>query len=57
MPRVTIQQFRTLLAGHAAPGALARAYREITRRPELATGMRAAGWAEWPEATSPVPNV
>ena len=56
MPRVTIQQFRTLLAGHAGPGALARAYREITRRPDLVAGMRAAGWAEWPDATSPAPN-
>lgn len=56
MPRVTIQQFRTTLASHTRPGALVRAYREITRRPDLVAGMRAAGWAEWPDATPPVPN-
>ena len=56
MPRVTIQQFRATLAGRAASGALVRAYREITLRPDLVAGMRAAGWAEWPDATSPVPN-
>lgn len=47
MPRPTIQQFRATLAGRAEPGALVRAYREITRRPELATGAGFAGWGDW----------
>ncbi|HYH79237.1 MAG TPA: hypothetical protein VEX86_05555 [Longimicrobium sp.] len=55
MPRITIQQFRALLAGRANPGALVRAYRELAHRPELAASVRAAGWAEWPQAVSPVP--
>jgi hypothetical protein len=49
MPKITIQQFRAMMTGHTTPGTLVRAYREITRRPELVAGMRAAGWAEWPQ--------
>jgi hypothetical protein len=56
MTRITIQQFRTMLSARANPGALVRAYRELARRPELVAGMRAAGWAEWPDVASPAPN-
>lgn len=56
MPKITIQQFRAMMTGHTGPGTLVRAYREITRRPELVAGMRAAGWAEWPETALPAPN-
>ena len=47
MPRITIQHFRAMLAGRAGPDADARAYREITRRPEAAAGMLAKGWPVW----------
>ena len=56
MPKITIQQFRATLAGRSQASPVVRAYREITRRPDLAAGMRAAGWAEWPSAASPAPN-
>ncbi|HSU12611.1 hypothetical protein [Longimicrobium sp.] len=56
MPRISIQQFRASLAGHAEPGALVRAYREIARRPELATGARVMGWSVWPPDVSAEAN-
>lgn len=56
MTRITIQQFRNLLSSRAEPGTVARAYREITRRPDLVAGIRAAGWAEWPDVATPAPN-
>ena len=52
MPRLTIQQFRALLAAGAGDGVLVRAYRELARRPEAATTMRATEWAAWPAAVT-----
>ncbi|HSU12612.1 hypothetical protein [Longimicrobium sp.] len=52
MPRISIQQFRARIIDRSEPGALLRAYREITRRPDLATGMQAAEWAAWPSAVA-----
>ena len=56
MTRITIQQFRTMMTGRANPTMLARAYRELARRPELVAGTRAAGWAEWPQLDSSPSN-
>ena len=47
MPRLTIQQFRATLDGRTDAGTLVRAYREITRQPELAVGAGFAGWGDW----------
>lgn len=52
MPRITIHQFRALLAGVPGRGAIVHAYRELARRPGLATEMRAAGWVAWPDGAS-----
>jgi hypothetical protein len=53
MHRVTIQQFRAALAGRSNPGALVRAYRELTRRPDLAKGVVYSEWAMWTRANVP----
>jgi hypothetical protein len=53
MPRVSIQQFRAALAGRS-PGTLARAYRELTRRPDLAKGAVFSDWPVWSQNDSPV---
>lgn len=55
MPRLTIQQFRATLTATAGDGVMVRAYRELARRPELATGMRSIDWGAWPPALSPLP--
>lgn len=47
MPRVSIQQFRTILAAPSAGGASGRAYRELARRPDLAAGVRYSDWPIW----------
>ena len=50
MPRITIQEFFAIVAsraGRADTSAAVRAYREITRRPDLAAGMHANGWIPW----------
>jgi hypothetical protein len=47
MPRVSIQLFRAALAGCSANGVFAGAYRELTRRPELAARMVPADWIPW----------
>jgi hypothetical protein len=47
MPRLTIQQYHARLAGRSEPGTLVRAYREITRRPELASAAGFAAWGDW----------
>jgi hypothetical protein len=47
MPRVTIQQFRAAIDGRSEPGRLARAYRELARRPGLAAGAGFAAWGDW----------
>jgi hypothetical protein len=53
MPRISIQQFRATLASRSDQGALVRAYRTMTRRPELAAGMLHAEWTIWPPAAAP----
>jgi hypothetical protein len=53
MHRVTIQQFRAALAGRSNPGALVRAYRDLTRRPDLAAGVVHNAWALWTNASTP----
>ena len=54
MPRVSIQQFRAALAGRSNPGALVRAYRALTRRPDLAKGAVFSDWPIWSQNDSPV---
>ena len=53
MPRISIQQFRAALAGRSQPGALVRAYRELTRRPDLASGMVHNDWPIWSHMDAP----
>jgi hypothetical protein len=48
MPKLRIQQFRATLAGSADQGALARAYRDLARRPTLVAAMHSASWVDWP---------
>ena len=53
MSRVSIQQFRSRLAGpRADDGPLVRAYRELSRRPDLAAGARVNEWIPWGAAAS-----
>ena len=53
MSRVGIQQFRLRLAvPRADDGPLVRAYRELSRRPEIAAGARRGGWALWDGAAA-----
>lgn len=48
MSRVSIQRFRSRLAvPRADDGPLVRAYRELSRRPELAAGARVNEWIPW----------
>ena len=48
MSRVSIQQFRSRLAvPRADDGPLVRAYRELSRRPDLTPGARMGGWVPW----------
>jgi len=56
MRTITIHQFRATLAGESDRDALVRAYRHLSRRPELATTMAARDWAAWPPAASPETN-
>ncbi|HEU4562371.1 MAG TPA: hypothetical protein VFS20_31360 [Longimicrobium sp.] len=51
MPRITIQQFRAVLASRANTDPVVRAYRELARRPELAGGMMHREWTVWPPAS------
>ena len=53
MPRLTIQQFRAILAGRSGANGAADAYRELARRPALAAGMHARDWVTWPPAAAP----
>lgn len=46
MPKVSIQQFRTLLTGRSDTGAV-RVYRELARRPDLATSTKYSDWPIW----------
>lgn len=55
MPRITIQQFRAILAGRADTNAAVRGYRELARRPDVAGGMLHSEWNVWttaPRATA-----
>jgi hypothetical protein len=54
MHRESIQQFRTTLASRTDQGALVSAYRELARRPEVASGMAFGEWAAWPTVSTPV---
>jgi hypothetical protein len=47
MLRITIQQFRALLAGRVDTNGAVRGYRQLGRRPDLAAGMRAGDWVPW----------
>lgn len=47
MSHVTIQQFRAALAERAAGSATARAYRELTRRPEWTRVLQGSEWVVW----------
>ncbi len=53
MPRVSIQQFRAALASRTEQGAVVRAYRELTRRPDVAAGTSFGEWAAWPALVTP----
>ncbi|HET7461408.1 MAG TPA: hypothetical protein VFJ82_09165 [Longimicrobium sp.] len=53
MTTITIQQFRATLDGVRDRGPV-RTYREIARRPELATAMRTVDWGAWPPVAAPV---
>jgi hypothetical protein len=53
MPRVSIEQFRSLLAvPRADDGPLVRAYRELSRRPDVAAGARVNDWIPWGGASA-----
>lgn len=54
MPRASIQQFRTTLAGRTDQSALVCAYRELARRPEMTAKMVIGEWAAWPTVSTPV---
>jgi hypothetical protein len=49
MPRITIRQFRALLA---TPGPAMGAYRELARRADLAGGFFHNEWAIWSQSPS-----
>lgn len=53
MDRITIQQFRSRLAGRVEQDSDTRAYRQIARRPELARGLVLREWVTWPPAAAP----
>jgi hypothetical protein len=53
MSRISIQQFRLRLAvPRADDGPLVRAYRVLSRRPDLAAGARVNEWIPWGGAAS-----
>ena len=48
MSRISIHQFRARLAvPRADDGPLVRAYRELSRRPDVAAGARVNDWIPW----------
>jgi len=49
---MTIQQFRATLASRSEQSVLVRAYRELTRRPGMASGLAFGEWAAWPAAAA-----
>ena len=53
MPRITIQQFRAVLAERTRSSALIHAYRELARRPGLAAGIVHNEWAIWQQESVP----
>ena len=50
MPRITIHDFRAVLADGADANATVRVYRELARRSEVAHGMLHSEWTVWPPA-------
>lgn len=54
MPKITIQQFRSLLAADRGGSPAVRAYREVTRRPGLVPGVR-GDWGTWTGSVAPDP--
>jgi|GEM_PF-5527597 len=53
MSRVSIQQLRARLAmPRADDGPLVRAYRELSRRPDVAAGARVNEWIPWGAAAA-----
>lgn len=47
MPRLSIQQFRALIAGRAASDTAAHAYRQLANSPRLVAGLSLDGWIPW----------
>ncbi|SOD02872.1 hypothetical protein SAMN05216486_10611 [bacterium JGI 053] len=54
MQKITIEQFRETLATRADQSAFGRAYRELSRRPEVVAGLVPGEWAAWPTVATPV---
>jgi len=51
MQRLTIRQFRALLAGRGDANPTVRVYRDLARRPDVATRMVHGEWAMWTATT------
>ena len=56
MPRISIQQFRAVLASRSDQGALVRAYRTLARRSDVAAGTPFGSWVDWPPTAAPAPS-
>lgn len=58
MSRVNIQQFRSRLAvPRTDDGPLIRAYRELSRRPDVAADARVNDWIPWGGAADGAPRL
>ena len=56
MPRVSIQQFRAVIADRSEQGTVVRTYRSLARRPVVETAMAFGDWVTWPPAAAPAPS-